>query len=334
MSLARPAGPKSTEIGSNIGAVIVTWNSEAEIENCLRALQRWHSGDVVVVDNASKDRTRELVAAFPEVRLLEQSKNLGFAGGVNAGAAAVAGDYILILNPDTEVLAPLEPLSLAAGQGAAGGLMLGEDGQPQKGFNVRRLPTPLSLCFEVLGLNRLFPSNPVNRHYRALDLDLSSEQDVEQPPGAFFMVRREAFQQLGGMDERFWPVWFEDVDFCARLRQEGFPIRFTPSSSVRHLGGRSVNKIYKPFKQLAWYASLLRYAAQQFGWCARRIVSIAVVAASIPRAVVGIFYRHQNPHGIGVYVGVIALALECLVLGRVEFDSSGRQDGPDHQHDS
>lgn len=317
--------------GSNtIGVVIVTWNSEAEIGPCLQALQRWHDGDVVVLDNASTDHTCEVVSGFPQVRLLAEVENHGFAGGVNRSVAQVIGDYILILNPDTELQGPLEPMRLSARQGAAGGRMLGEDGQPQIGFNVRRLPTPLSLCMEVMGLNRLFPANPVNRRYRALDLDLSVEQEVEQPPGAFFMVRREAFEKLGGMDERFWPVWFEDVDFCARLRQTGFHIRYTPAVSVRHLGGRSVNKIHKPFKQLAWYASLLRYATQQFGGCSRRMVGIAVVAASIPRAIAGIFYRHQNPHGIGVYARVIRLALKCLVLGRVEFNRSGRQEGLDH----
>jgi N-acetylglucosaminyl-diphospho-decaprenol L-rhamnosyltransferase len=316
--------------GHTIGVVIVTWNSEAEIGPCLQALQRWHDGDVLVVDNASKDHTCQMVQRFPNARLLAETENHGFAGGVNRGVAAVSGDYILILNPDTELQGPLEPMRIAARQGAAGGRMLGEDGQAQIGFNVRRLPTPMSLCFEVMGLNRLFPGNPVNRRYRVLDLDLRVEQEVEQPPGAFFMVRREAFEQLGGMDERFWPVWFEDVDFCARLRQSGFKIRYTPAVSVKHLGGRSVNKIYKPFKQLAWYASLLRYATQQFGWCSRRMVGIAVVAASIPRAIAGIFYRHQNPHGIGVYARVIRLALKCLVLGRVEFNRSGRQEGLDH----
>jgi GT2 family glycosyltransferase len=106
------------------------------------------------------------------------------------------------------------------------------------------------------------------------------------------------------------------VDFCLRLVRSGFRIRFTPRAIARHRGAASISKIRWSSKELAWYGSLLRYAARQFGWLSRRLVGLAVAAASVPRALTGILFRHQSASTLGVYARVVYLAVGVIVRGR------------------
>jgi hypothetical protein len=143
--------------------------------------------------------------------------------------------------------------------GAAGGLLLRDDGQPDRGFSVRRFPTTAAMAAEILLLNRLWPGNPINRRYRCLDLDYAKSQEVDQPAGACLAVRRRAWASVGGFDERFFPVWFEDVDLCLRLREQDWKIVYCPQAQFEHSGGHSVNKVPLADRQLFWYRNLLRY---------------------------------------------------------------------------
>ena len=248
--------------------VIVTYNSGEVIGACLRSLGGVPEGggSVTVVDNASQDETRPVVRQFDWVQLIESESNLGFAGGVNLGAQRGSGRYILLLNPDTALLSPdLSRLESECEEfGVASGLLVDQAGNPQAGFFARRLPTPIALAFEALGLNRLWPSNPVNRRYRCLDLSGREPAFVEQPPGAFLMVRRDVWTELGGMDESFYPVWFEDADLCRRALDRGYRIRFTPDCSVVHQGGHSVLHVDESVRGLLRHGSLLRYGANHF----------------------------------------------------------------------
>ena len=214
------------------GVLVVTYNSEDVIGRCLDAcLQKAGCADLpmVVVDNASQDNTCQEVRKRGSVKLIANATNRGFAAAVNQGVAALDTELVLLLNPDVELQTPVDGLEAACtGEGAAlaGGRLLDEQGQVQVGFTLRRFPTPLALIFETLGMNRLVPHNPVNRPYRCLDLDLSVDQEVDQPPGAFLMFRREVWQRLGGFDTQFHPLWFEDVDFCRRARDLGVKIQY------------------------------------------------------------------------------------------------------------
>ena len=115
---------------------------------------------------------------------------------------------------------------------AVGGALLESDGQPARGFAFRRLPTLWALVFEATLVNQLWPGNPINRRYRCLDADYSQQQEVEQPAGACLAITHTTWDNLGGFDEQFFPVWFEDVDLCKRLRDAGRKNLLLPAGEV------------------------------------------------------------------------------------------------------
>jgi GT2 family glycosyltransferase len=305
-----------THTGTRTGIVIVTYNSAEPIERCLRSCGNL---PVVVVDNASKDATCELVRRHGLVKLIANPGNYGFARAVNQGVTALDTELLLLLNPDAELEAPigdLEDACLKPGTGLAAGQLTDANGQPQRGFALRRFPRPWTLVFEVLGINRLFSANPLNRSYRCLDLDLSRASEAEQPPGAFLMFRREVWQQLGGFDTQFSPLWFEDVDFCKRARDLGLKIQYVPQVKAVHQGGHSIAGLDWQCREVYWYVSLLRYASKHFRPLAFRWVSAAVVLGSLFRSAVGVVTR-RSFRPITVYAGIGWLAGSSLISGRV-----------------
>jgi N-acetylglucosaminyl-diphospho-decaprenol L-rhamnosyltransferase len=253
-----------------ISVLIVTYNSDRRIGACLSSLLKHAAGaEIVVVDNGSKDGTVEVVRRFPNVKLIPSQDNLGFAAGVNRAAHYSAGDSLLILNPDAVCRSPLGPLEEALRSSpqvvAVAPRLVNSKGEFQRGFAIRRLPTRAALLFEILLLNRLFPRNRVNRRYRCLDFNPEQVSNVEQPAGACLMVRRSSFDECGGMDERFYPLWFEDVDLCRRLRQRGGRILYEPGVWVEHSGGHSLESVTFSEKQVYWYRNLFYYEQKYYG---------------------------------------------------------------------
>ncbi len=300
------------------GAVVVSWNSAADIGRCLDALLGQGLREIVVVDNASRDGTCEQVRRRG-VRLIANPWNRGFAAAANQGMAELNQPLVLLVNPDTEVLEGLGAMAEACRPpevAAAGGKLVDERGRPQVGFMVRRFPTPLSLAFEMLGINRAWPRNPVNRLYRALDLDPDTPAEIEQPAGAFLMIRREVWRRLGGLDERFHPLWFEDVDWLKRARQAGYRILYEPRAVARHRGGSSAAALSWEQRRLYWYDSLLRYAARHFSPAARGLVAAAILLAGGLRATGETF--GVGGKALRVYGRIVRLAVRRLVHGRKE----------------
>jgi GT2 family glycosyltransferase len=302
------------------GAVIVTYNSGEVILSCLDALAEMAPGVIAtVVDNASTDSTVDLVrrrtAVDPGVKLVANRENRGFAGASNQGFHETVGDPILLLNPDVQLRTPLTLLIEACRKhGFAAGQLTAPDGNAQAGFTIRRFPTPATLAFELLGINRLWPGNPVNRRYRYVDRDLNCEGLVEQPAGAFLMARRDVWERLGGLDEAFHPVWFEDVDFCRRAAAAGYGIQYVPQVHGEHLGGHSVRKLPAGRMEVYWYDSLLRYGAKYFRpWPYRGICLVAVLSA-VPRMIAGVF-REQSLNPVVSCVQIMRLAVKRLWSG-------------------
>lgn len=263
--------------------IVVTYNSGAPIEECLRALATQNC-EIMVVDNASQDDTVARVQALAgevALQLLTISRNTGFAAGVNHGVRAASGDVLLILNPD----AVAEPGAIDAlvtcladcKADAAGGALLDSDGHPARGFAFRRIPTLTALLFEVLLVNQAWPGNPVNRRYRCLEADYSKQQAIEQPAGACLAVTRKAWDLVGGMDPAFYPVWFEDVDFCQRLLDRDAAIVYCPGARFHHSGAHSVGQMKFGDKQMYWYQNMVRYARKHFSRAQVLILRVAIL---------------------------------------------------------
>lgn len=296
------------------GVVIVTWNSARHIEACLSACLAHLTSPadrIVVIDNGSGDDTVVRAGAFSRVTVVANKMNAGFAGGVNQGFHELADcDVVVVLNPDAQLTEGFAALTHAAWQsevGAAGGLLLNADGSPQIGFCVRRFPTTTSLAFELLGVNRLWPGNPVNRRYRCLDLDLACQADVEQPAGALLAIKREAWAAVNGFDEGFYPLWFDDVDFLKRISESGRRILYVPEAKAVHAGGHSLETLSLGDRQLYWYGSLLRYTRLHFGRLQQIVVSGAVLLGALPRAVKGIS-QLGIVRTLGIYGRVLRIA--------------------------
>jgi hypothetical protein len=293
------------------GIVIVTHESEAEIGACLDCALPT-GAEIVVVDNASTDRTCQ-AAVRPGVRIIPNARNLGFAAAVNQGIRALDAPFVLLLNPDARLqtgIGALVECCRHPGVAGACGKLVDASGRPQAGFAVRSLPSPAALICEVLLLNRIWPGNPVNWHYRCLGFDFSTPSDVEQPAGAFLMIRRDVWRELNGFDERFFPLWFEDVDFCWRSREKGFRMRYTPDAVAKHTGGHSLAKISLENRQLYWYCSLLGFAAKHYRSGTARMVCAAVILGSIPRMILGMA-ASRSLASIEVYGKVMGLACKA-----------------------
>jgi len=300
---------------SDIGIVIVTYNSGHEIGACLDAALK-SGAEVVVVDNASSDGTIAEVARRG-VKLIANSTNLGFAAAVNQGFNVLNYPFVLLLNPDAVLQTDLDLLRDACAlpdAAGAGGRLLHPDGRPQVGFMARQLPTAGTLALEALLLNRVWPNNPVNRRYRGLGLDYNKRISVEQPAGAFLMIRRAVWQELGGFDEAFHPLWFEDVDFCRRAVDRGFRWYFEPGAVAKHTGAHSISCLTVEMRRFYWYRSLLKYTAKHFRPRAFRGVCLAVAAGSVLRVIAEIVVE-RSFQPIVVNGSIVRLASRCFWAG-------------------
>jgi GT2 family glycosyltransferase len=308
-----------------VGAVIVTYNSAEVILSCLDALAEM-APDVAatVVDNASSDDTLKHARMRSGIKIVANADNRGFAGASNQGFRETEADHILLLNPDVRLRTSLVALVEACQEhGLAAGQLTGPDGRPQAGFTIRRFPTPLSMIFELLGINRLWPGNPVNRRYRYQDRDLEQPGPVEQPAGALLMIRRDVWERLDGFDENFHPVWFEDVDFCRRAVESGYRIEYVPQVRAEHVGGHSVKKLSSARKQEYWYDSLIRYAGKHFRPWQYRGICLAAVLSMVPRTVAGMI-RDKNLHPAVSGYKIMRSAGKRLVMRPVRAQQTGR----------
>jgi hypothetical protein len=280
-----------------LSIVIVTWNSERWIERCLQAIPAACAGltyEVVLYDNSSIDRTLGLVNG--DVRVIAGGANDGFATASNRAVQAARGPYVFFLNPDCE----LEPGSLSMlidflrahpNAAAAAPLLVEEGGYAQREFQLRRLPTLLTFAAEVLALDKLWPSNRITAWSRYRDLDRSRPQLVDQPAAAALLLRREVFDDVGPLDEQFWPAWFEDVDFCRRLAAAEKEIWVVPAAGARHFGGASLEHV--PFARFVdlWYGNMWRYARKWFAATdveALRWIIILGMMLRLPAALAGV----------------------------------------------
>ncbi len=228
-----------------ISIVIVSWNVEALLYNCLKSIVT-NAGklsvEVIVIDNHSHDNTVAIVKQhFPQVTITANQTNEGFAAANNQGILQSHGDYILALNPDTKILPNMLQNMVAFMErkpkvGICGCRHRNPDFTLQP--SVRAFPTWTALLFIVTKFAKLFPASPPVWKYLRRDLDYKLTQPVDQVAGSCFMMRREMINDIGVFDENFF-IWFEEVDLCKRAKQKGWQVWYLADAELIHFGGQS-----------------------------------------------------------------------------------------------
>ena len=199
--------------------------------------------EIFVVDNASVDGSADMVAEeFPQVKLICNASNVGFAAGNNVALRQVTGEYVLLINTDTIVRQDalrtmVEFLDAHPEAGACGCKILDPDGTLQLDSR-RGFPTPLAAFCKMSGLSRFFPKHPLIAHYHMTYLDPEQTAEVEVLSGSCMMVRKAAMDQVGLLDEDYF-MYGEDIDWCYRFHQAGWKIYYVPTTSIIHFRGES-----------------------------------------------------------------------------------------------
>jgi hypothetical protein len=223
-----------------ISIVIVSYNTGEYLRKCLVSLREHPTellGEIIVVDNASEDGSAAMVESeFPEVRLVRNRSNLGYARAVNQGLREAGGEYLLVLNPDVETGAEaLEKLAAfmerTPDAGLAAARLLNPDGTLQ--MSCRTFYTFRTVLLRRTVLGKLFPNSRPVREHLMLDWDHQSNRAVDWVTGACMMVRRKAYEAVGGMDERFF-LYLEDVDWCYRMQKHGWKVYYVGQSEMVH----------------------------------------------------------------------------------------------------
>jgi hypothetical protein len=263
-------------VGERVSAVIVHYRTPAETLRAARAVAATApAAEIVVVDNASHDGIGRLIAgAVPSARLLTERSNRGFGAGCNRGARETSRPYLLFLNSDAFVkpgaIAALEAALDRERRAAAVGPRLEHAGgslQP----SVRRLPTPWRIFCESSGLAFLAGGRRPFEGHAATRQDHSRRREADALMGAALLVRREAFEDVGGFDEAFF-LYAEETDLMARWRRRRWTLLYEPAAAVIHEGGRSGGDAL--FGQL--HASLVRYAGKHHGPSAARFAGVVL----------------------------------------------------------
>ncbi|PIS04966.1 MAG: hypothetical protein COT81_03780 [Candidatus Buchananbacteria bacterium CG10_big_fil_rev_8_21_14_0_10_42_9] len=254
-----------------VSIIIVTFNSWPEVQNCLKSIFEHTSNleiEVVMVDNASNDRTAAKVKTqFPQIKLIENLKNLGFAAANNLGVKNSSGGFLLFLNPDVELFKDALNQLLQASKndtsaGIISGLLIDQGGKIQTTY-IRNFPTPLKTILFDTKLKVIAELMPGLKrwYYPKINMGLK-KQKVDQPAGACMMIRRETFKKIGGFDEQFF-LFFEDVDLAYRLKQAGYKNYVLPKVKLKHLGGMSIAKERKSKIRSQFLKSAKQYFKKQ-----------------------------------------------------------------------
>ncbi|MBN1179166.1 MAG: glycosyltransferase family 2 protein [Anaerolineae bacterium] len=254
----------------DLSVVIVNWNVRDLLRRCLDSVTRsWGTAagiEVIIVDNASADGSVQMVAAdFPYVRLIANADNRGFPAANNQGIAIAQGRYVLLLNPDTEVVDDalhtlVDFADAHPDVGVVGPQLLNPDGtvQPSR----RRFPTLVTALFESTWLQPLAPRRLLERYY-LLDRPDDATQDADWVDGAALMARREGIERVGSMDEGFF-MYSEEMDWCRRFGEAGWRVVYLPTARIVHYRGKSSEQVVAA-RHIHFQTSKVRYFRKYHG---------------------------------------------------------------------
>ena len=280
-----------------ISIIIVSWNTARLLENCLASilanpptspLETW------VVDNASTDDSPGLVRErFPQVRLVENRDNVGFARANNQAIQRCTGKYILLLNPDTLVKpgalqALVDFLDTHPEAGAVGARLLNPDGSLQISSHPR--PTLSRELWRLFHLDAFLPY----AEYTPTKWETNQPQEVDVLMGACLLLRKEVLDQVGFLDEDYF-IYSEEVDLCYRIQRAGWSIYWVPQAEVVHFGGQSTQQV--PAEMfLNLYHSKIKYFRKHYGWPGAQIYKLILRIAALSRILLAPFviFEHSS----------------------------------------
>ncbi len=250
----------------DLSIITVTWNSADLIGEQIKSVTtgcKNISFEQFVVDNASTDKTTEIIAnEFSEIKLIKNDKNTGFAFPNNQAAKLAQGEFLLFLNPDMRVEEGsldkmVEWMRNHRDVGLASCKLVDEQGNLNVNALPRRFPTVWDQVAIILKLPHLFP-NIVSR-YLFKDFNSEIEQEVDSVRGSFMIMRREVYEKLGwAFDPRYF-IWFEDVDLCREVKKMGLKVVYTPVISCVDYVGQSFKKRTTLWKQKQFIKSMAQY---------------------------------------------------------------------------
>ncbi|WP_084783755.1 glycosyltransferase family 2 protein [Marinobacterium aestuarii] len=229
-----------------IQVVIVNWNSGDQLHECVNSVVKYGAGlvsQIIVVDNGSVDGSESCLEGIPLVTLIRAGANLGFGRACNLGAQKARSEFLLFLNPDARVFENTIFKSLAYMQLAENfeigvcGVQLIDD-QAHVARSCTRFPTLMHFFSNTIGLNRFLPKTS----YFMSEWSHDDTREVDHVIGAFYLVRRSLFEQLGGFDERFF-VYLEDLDFSCRAHQAGWKSVYLAGAQAFHAGGGTSDQV-------------------------------------------------------------------------------------------
>jgi GT2 family glycosyltransferase len=231
-----------------LSIIVVNFNTKSYLERCVSSIIKNGQSvenEIIVVDNNSSDGSVPLVKKdFPQVRLIENMRNVGFARANNQAIVEAQGVYFLFLNPDAEVLPGalgilVDFIKQRPRVGLVAPMLLNSDGSLQR--SCRDFPSLKLELSKAVGLTKNFPQHSLFGHVRRKDWDHDRIAEVDQPMGACLLVSRTALEKAGYFDERFF-MYYDDVDLCYRIAARGFKIFFIPEAKVIHHLGKSFSK--------------------------------------------------------------------------------------------
>lgn len=277
-----------------VSIVIVTFNAQDIVLDCLASIPAGGAeAEVIVVDNRSEDRTVDLIREhYPEVRIIQTGYNAGYSGGNNIGIRAAAAPLILLLNPD----ATLHPGALRAlidfarahpNAGMVGGRMLYPDGRLQ--HNGFRFPNLTMAFFGFFGLVPL--DSPLNGRYPLAAYE--HDHEVEHLLGAALLVRREVVEQVGLMDDKTFPMYFEESDWCYRTHRAGWKLYYTPTATITHYGSYTTSR-YPEEMSIAFHRSQARFYRRHYGlltYLALKAIAVAGLCFWFARSTLSLVRR-------------------------------------------
>ena len=276
----------------DLSVIIVTWNSRRDLELCLPSIRSGcaaHACEVILVDNASGDDSVAYARqVLPDVKVIANKENAGFARANNQGFRLATGRYVCLLNPDTIVNARAFDILItwmdAKGDEAwaCGPGLLNGDGTAQR--TGVRFPSLWNLLVEALFLDRLFPSSRIFGAHRELYEQGMTPRRVDFVQGSCLLMRGTALEAVGGLDESFF-MYFEETDWCKRCAVQGGRIFLVPSAHVTHFGGGTVGH-YDERRLVYYHESLFRYYRKHHLLVAHLAVRGIILGRSVIRVCV------------------------------------------------